>query len=68
MRSEYTEYVLKEDFDSVREWLGLREDAGNHGNISLASENDSGESFIDIADIIESEPEGLFIQNISSSH
>ncbi len=32
------------------------------GNNSLSAENDKGKSFLEIAEIIESEPEGLFVQ------
>jgi hypothetical protein len=49
-------------FSSVRAFFGL---VGNDGDYSknscLAEDNDSGASFSEIADIIESEPEGLFI-------
>ena len=46
----------------VQQWLGLGATTGvfDRGNKSLASQNDSGKSFAEIADIIESEPEGLF--------
>lgn len=49
----------------VMEWLGLRTAAGyfeRHGALetSLAAKNDRGASFEEIADVIESEPEGLF--------
>ena len=45
----------------VRDWLGLRIcDGSYHGNgISMVTLNDRGMSFRDLADIIESEPEGL---------
>jgi len=47
--------------DSVRDSLGLRDNAGANDNCaSLAYHNDTGSSFADIADIIESEPPGLF--------
>ena len=47
---------------AVQQWLGLGDTTGgfDRGNKSLASQNDSGKSFAEIADIIESEPEGLF--------
>jgi len=49
----------------VREWLGLRDNLGEYVNkngltSSLADLNDRGKSFENIADIIESQPEGLF--------
>lgn len=50
----------------VRNWLGLRGEEGEIGgddetppSTSLASLNDNGSSFAEIADIIEAEPEGL---------
>lgn len=52
---------------SVQEWLGLRTDGGDFyycdaydGAGSLAEANDEGSTFDEIANIIESEPEGLF--------
>lgn len=48
----------------VQEWLGLRTHAGAYGSgdaeTTLATHNDSGDSFSEIADIIKAEPEGLF--------
>jgi hypothetical protein len=48
----------------VQEWLGFLDNdgafAGPARSTSLAERNDGGTSFEDIADIIESEPEGLF--------
>lgn len=48
----------------VQEWLGLSSDTGEFGFGSereqLSALNDTGKSFNDIADIIESMPEGLF--------
>jgi len=47
---------------SVQQWLGLRNKIGKYGKgQSLLQDNDSGISFRDIANIIESEPEGLFV-------
>lgn len=52
--------------DAVREWLGLGSDNGRmehtgHSNRdSLTEINDRGTPFSEIADIIASEPEGLF--------
>jgi hypothetical protein len=55
----------------VRKWLGVRTDGGNydahpstHGFTSLATKNDDGATFGEIADIIESEPKGLFGEGI----
>jgi hypothetical protein len=45
----------------VRDWLGLRNAGGTYGDGSLLHDNDSrGLTFEQIADIIESEPSGLF--------
>lgn len=50
---------------AVRDWLGL---SGREGQISapwiasLAALNDDGATFDQIADLIESEPAGLFVQ------
>lgn len=61
----------------VMDWLGLRDDTGSYEvkiepqdalsyrevrDESLAAKNDEGSSFSEIADIIESEPTGLFVQ------
>lgn len=46
---------------AVLKWAGLSEEEGGYGyGSSLALRNDSGASFVAIAKIIESEPEGLF--------
>lgn len=45
----------------LRQWIGLRDGAGSYRGDSLAMLNDCrGKTFAEIADIIESEPEGLF--------
>ena len=48
----------------VRVWLGLKQSAGDYDigpdSYSLSDDNDDGRSFDWIADMIESEPEGLF--------
>ncbi len=51
--------------DAVIYWLGLLKDDGayfteNGGRQTLTENNDSGMSFTEIADLIESEPSGLF--------
>lgn len=52
--------------DAVRRWLGLKAEDGRFTDSEtgyprwLVSLNDSGVPFSDIADLIESEPEGLF--------
>lgn len=50
----------------VLEWAALREPDGDHRaagmHTSLTARNDNGCSFSKIADIIESEPEGLFVK------
>ena len=44
----------------VMKWLGLRTPVGSYGgNLSLTVDNDRGKTFAEIANIIESEPEGL---------
>ena len=47
---------------AVRRWLGLntRFHVDDFGQSELSSENDDGFSFAEIANIIESEPKGLF--------
>ncbi len=46
--------------NAVRDWLGLRTgDGAISQDLSLASENDNGASFEEIADLIEAQPEGL---------
>ena len=45
----------------VQEWLGLSSSLGAWMQGSLVSKNDTGMPFSEIADIIESEPEGLFV-------
>lgn len=46
----------------AREWVGLNTESGSYGSDleDLASDNDGGKTFAEIADIIESEPKGLF--------
>ena len=49
--------------NSVVSWSGLRDRCGQFGKTSLMALNDymeKGRSFSEIADVIESEPEGLF--------
>jgi hypothetical protein len=50
--------------NSVQKWLGLRTDSGYYlqpvDKNSLARQNDAGATFAEIADLIESEPLGLF--------
>jgi len=54
--------VLSEDegLIKVQEWIGLKYEDGSYLGDSLTDLNDQGLDFIGIADIIESEPEGLF--------
>lgn len=48
-------------YPKVRRTLGLRDSWGTYDpNSSLTEDNDSGKTFAEIADIIESEPDGLF--------
>lgn len=47
----------------VKKWLGLSANDGSIDNDdSLACINDAGKRFATIADIIESQPEGLFVK------
>ncbi|SRR6266404_5786977 len=52
---------------AVKEWLGLRDQRGDFGGVfegkSLSSMNDNGQSFAQIADLIESNPPGLFYED-----
>lgn len=51
--------------DSVRDFFGLRTDGGDYGHTCLWAQNDAvGKTFDEIADIIESEPDGLFVENV----
>jgi hypothetical protein len=47
----------------VQKWLGLAYRAGGFGFSSLAQLNDSGKTFAEIAAVIESDPEGLFVKD-----
>lgn len=53
---------LDNNHAKVREWFGLKDNEGGYGGngLGLAHMNDNGADFWEIADIIESEPEGLF--------
>jgi hypothetical protein len=45
----------------VRDWLGFSDSLGGYRLTGmLAGDNDNGKTFTEIADIIESQPEGLF--------
>lgn len=46
----------------VQDWFGFEEKSGWFNDTSLSVLNDGGKSFAEIADIIESEPEGLFVK------
>lgn len=49
----------------VRAFVGLKDECGMFGDDdTLAERNDSGTTFSEIADIIESEPGGLFIESV----
>ena len=48
--------------DDVQNWLGLHDTYGKWAGGDLAAENDSGASFAEIADLIESNPPGLFVK------
>ena len=45
---------------AVKEWLGFSGHGGEFSTGSLMGLNDVGRTFAEIADVIESEPEGLF--------
>lgn len=47
--------------DNVRRFFGLRTPMGEFNGGALYLLNDSSKTFLEIADIIESEPEGLFL-------
>jgi hypothetical protein len=51
----------------VQKWLGLRSSGGEYYTNNLTSFNDNNWSFKKIADIIESEPNGLFKKNYSKT-
>ena len=59
---------LELDFapDKAMDFVGLRTPDGSAfgSRVILSQENDAGASFLKIADIIESEPEGLFIESV----
>jgi hypothetical protein len=44
----------------VVRWLGLNTGSGAYMGGALHKDNDNGSSFLEIADIIESQPDGLF--------
>jgi hypothetical protein len=48
--------------DPVREWIGFDENEGSYkdSGYGLSSHNDEGDTFEEIADIIEAAPPGLF--------
>ncbi len=48
----------------VMDWLGLKNSRGSYayGKQCLSGKNDKGTTFPEIADIIESEPPGLFVE------
>jgi hypothetical protein len=47
--------------DRVKDWLGLQNDSGTYSGGKLSLANDNGVPFAEIADIIESNPPGLFV-------
>lgn len=60
-RYDSLEYDLSE---RVMKWAGLASRGGCYGDDSLVADNDCyNKSFSQIADIIESEPEGLFVES-----
>ena len=64
-RDEYDAYAGKR-MSAPREamrFVGLSHDEGRFGESYLSCENDNGVSFTRIAEIIEEEPEGLFLES-----
>lgn len=65
-RGDWDEWSSASLPDAVRKWIGLQTAFGDWDATPenefgcLSGANDSGEPFAKIADIIESEPEGLF--------
>jgi hypothetical protein len=51
---------------NARKYFGLNYTDGQYGSNSLAHKNDSGSTFWEIADIIESKPEGLFVDEVTA--
>lgn len=49
--------------EEVQQWAGLRSPSGDHsaGDEGLVEDNDGGLTFLQIAALIEAEPEGLFV-------
>jgi len=47
---------------AVQEWLGLCTEHGSFEKGALANKNDYGATFTQIADLIESNPSGLFVE------
>lgn len=75
INTNYLAYGVDNDDEelphSVRNWAGLKgsagpyqEDVGYITSTCLAMKNDGGKSFSEIADIIESRPEGLFKEDV----
>lgn len=52
---------------SVAKWAGLRTRQGNSFAHSLVYLNDDGRPFTEIADVIESDPEGMFGEYLGSN-
>lgn len=65
---EMAEHPNLARFRDVRDFFGLRDEIGTFDDGSdilpcLASKNDDGKTFTEIADIVESEPKGLFAES-----
>lgn len=54
--------LLDDPIKIVRDWLGLRDECGLYESGCLTEMNDARVPFPEIADIIESEPVGLFVE------
>lgn len=63
-----TRYLETELNRSISDWLGLQKNEATYQRPDalpewcLIRDNDEGKTFAEIADIIESEPEGLFVK------
>lgn len=67
IRKEGGEYYFDGSADylpnKVQKWLGMSTASGEFGSDALVEMNDRGKSFAEIADLIESEPDGLFTED-----
>lgn len=52
----------------VKDAFGFHGEAGPYEQTTLAYQNDCGKSFLEIADLIESNPPGLWVEETEASH